>query len=140
MKKQLLGVLEVMTSSEYAHFAGKVRQAELHSMHTLGFNVPDLELCALKRSEYTDMPVSLTQTDFTVFAASNMATREPPEKRQKLQKQQECEVLEHEALNVRTKAAALELAVQQGRLAELQAQLRSQQRRASGYAGRLQQI
>ncbi|DBA77045.1 TPA: hypothetical protein ACH3X1_009633 [Trebouxia sp. C0004] len=138
MKKQLPGVLEVMTSSEYAHFAGKVRQAELHSMHTLGFVVPDLELWALKRSECTDMPVSLTQTDFTAFAASNMATLEPPEKRQKLQKQQECEDLEYKALDVRTKAAALELAVQQGPLAELQAQHKSQQRRASGYAGRLQ--
>ena len=138
MKKQLPGVLEVMTSNEYAHFAGEVRQAELHSMHTPGFVVPDLELGALKRSECTDMPVSLTQTDFTAFVASNMATLEPLEQRQKFQKQQECEDLEYKALDVRTKAAALELAIQQGRLAELEAQHKSQQRRASGYAGGLQ--
>ena len=138
MKKQLPGVLEVMTCSEYAHFAGEVRQAELHSMHTPGFVVPDLELGALKRSECTDMPVSLTQTDFTAFVASNMATLEPLEQRQKFQKQQECEDLEYKALDVRTKAAALELAIQQGRLAELEAQHKSQQRRASGYGGGLQ--
>ena len=138
MKKQLPGVLEVMACSEYAHFAGNVRKAELHSMHTLGCVVPDLELWALKRSECTDMPVSLTQTDFTAFAASNMATLQPPEERQKLRKQQECEDLEYKVLDVWTKAAALELAVQQGRLAELEAQHQSQQRRASGNAGRLQ--
>ncbi len=152
MKKQLPGVLGVMTSSEYAHFAGRVRQAELDSMHALGFNVPDLELWAVKRSECTDMPVSLRETDFTAFAAPNMATLEPPAKRQKvqnsnmqsqsrsalLQKQQECEDLEYKALGVQTKAAALELTIEQARLAELEAQHKSQQRRASWYGGRLQ--
>ena len=140
MKKQLPGVLEVMRSIEYALFGVKVRQADLNSMHRLGFVMPDLELWALKRSQCTDMPVSLTQTDFTAFAASSITTLEPPQKRQKLQKQQECEDLEYKALDMQTKAAALELAVQQRRLAELEAQHKSQQRRASGYAGRLQQI
>ncbi len=153
MKKQLPGVLDVMTSSEYAHFAGKVRQAELDSMHALGFNVPDLELWALKRSQCTDMPVSLTQTDFTAFAAANMATVEPPAKRQKvqnsnmqsqsrssalLQKQQECEILEYKVLDARTKAAALELTIEQARLAQMEARHKSQQRRASCCGGRLQ--
>lgn len=85
MKKQLPGVLEVMTSSEYAHLAAKVRQAELDSMHAPGLTVHDLELRALKRSEFTDVHASLTQTDFTAFTAANMATLEPPANRQKLQ-------------------------------------------------------
>ena len=84
MKKQLPGVLEVMTSSEYALLAAKVRQAELDSMHAPG-TVQDLELWALKRRECTDVHASLTQTDFTAFAAANMATLEPPANRQKLQ-------------------------------------------------------
>jgi len=145
-------VLEVITSSDYAHFAGRLRQAELDSMHALGFNVPDFELWALKRSECTDMPVSLTQTDCTAFAASNMATLEPPAKRQKvqnsnlqsqsrsalLQKQQECEILEYKVLDARTKAAAWELTIEQARLAEMEARHESQQVRASCCGGRLQ--
>ncbi len=56
MKKQLPGVLEVMTSSEYTHFADRVRQAELDSMHELGYDVPELELWAQNRGEFSDIP------------------------------------------------------------------------------------
>ena len=150
MKKQLPSALEVMTSSEYTHLADRVRQAELDSMHTLGFDVP--ELWAQNRGEYTDMPASLTQTQSTAFAASNMATLEPPTKRQKvqssdmqsvsrsalLQKQQECEDLECKVLDTRAKTAVLELRIQQARLAEMEARHKSQQVRASCCGGRLQ--
>ena len=89
-----------------------VRQADLDSMHTPGFDVPELELWALKRSKCTDIPVNLTQTNLTTFAASNMAALAPSATRQKvlnnmqsqsrsgmLQKQQEFECLEYKVLD-----------------------------------------
>ncbi len=88
VNKQLPGVQQVMQSSEYKHFAEKVREAELDSMTNLGLTLACLDPLTQwgqDRAALNDTSPSLPQSQITPLAASSCTALQPPAKRQKVQ-------------------------------------------------------